>query len=74
MAKDQKAAKAEGGGNVLSLAICPFQGCGKKASRSEFCGDHFMWFKEGLISRTGEKPKDFDKKYQAYLARTRKAG
>lgn len=57
-------------GNVVAMpARCPVQECGKKAERSDFCGEHFLWFKEGLINRKGEKPKDFDKKYMAYQKR-----
>lgn len=72
MSKDKKG-EAGGGNNVVTMAICPVEKCGKKAARSEFCAEHFLWFKEGLINRAGEKPKDFDKKYQAYLLRTKKA-
>lgn len=73
MAKENKGGAPQGGGNVVSLAICPVEKCGKKATRSEFCDEHFKWFKEGLITRGGQKPKDFDKKYQAYLMRQKKA-
>lgn len=74
MAKDSKAPAAPAaGGNVVSLSMCPVEKCGKKASRSEFCEEHFAWFKEGLIARNGAKPKDFDKKYQAFLMRHKKA-
>ena len=52
--------------NVVSLPErCPV--CAGKATRSSFCEEHFVWFKEGLINRKGEKPKDFDKKYQAFM-------
>lgn len=58
------------GGNVVQMPLgCPAEGCGKKRVRSTFCAEHFEWFKEGLISRDGAKPKDFDKKYQAYTRR-----
>ena len=61
-------------GNVVHLPTrCPAEGCGKKPQRAGFCSDHFTWFKEGLISRSGEKAKDFDKKYQAYLRRQKAA-
>lgn len=60
--------------NVVSLPTnCPVEGCGKKPQRSLFCAEHFIWFKEGLISRKGEKPKDFDKKYQAFLRKNKAA-
>lgn len=74
MAKDAKnPAAPQGGGNVLTLTMCPVEKCGKKASRAEFCDEHFSWFKEGLISRKGEKPKDFDKKFQAFLRHNKKS-
>jgi hypothetical protein len=74
MSKDNKkgGSPQAGGGNVVSLSICPVEKCGKKASRMEFCEEHFAWFKEGLINRSGEKPKDFDKKHHAYMLRTKK--
>lgn len=54
--------------NVIALPErCPAEGCSKKAERSAFCNEHFEWFKEGLINRQGERPKDFDKKHQAYM-------
>lgn len=53
--------------NVVALPQrCPVDSCGKKPERSTFCMEHFNWFKFGLINRKGEKPKDFDKKYQSY--------
>lgn len=59
--------------NVVAMpSRCPVEGCGKKATKAEFCDEHFIWFKEGLISRDGKKPKDFDKKYRAYMARVAK--
>lgn len=78
MAKDKsKAANSpqqSGGGNVIQLPTeCPVEACGKKPRRSVFCEEHFLWFKEGLVSRKGEKPKDFDKKHQAFLKRQKQA-
>ncbi len=73
MAKESKApAGANANNNVVGFSMCPVEKCGKKASRSEFCDEHFAWFKEGLINRQGVKPKDFDKKFQAYLMRHKK--
>lgn len=46
---------------------CPVVDCGKSQSRLNFCSEHFTWFKEGLVNKRGEKPSDFDKKYQNYL-------
>jgi hypothetical protein len=47
------------------VSRCPV--CKGKTHRAGFCNEHFMWFKEGLVNRKGEKPKDFDKKYQNFL-------
>ncbi|MCB0365599.1 MAG: hypothetical protein H6624_04200 [Bdellovibrionaceae bacterium] len=64
----------QGGGSVAKIPErCPVEKCGKKVVRSAFCEEHFVWFKEGLVNRKGEKPKDFDKKYQAYVRRQHKA-
>ncbi len=79
MAKDKSASPGNSApnpsaGNVVSLPTrCPVEGCGKKPSRMHFCSEHFEWFKMGLVNRQGERPKDFDKKYQAYLRKQEKA-
>lgn len=52
---------------------CCAEKCGKKADKMNFCPEHFTWFKEGLLTKQGERPPDFDKKYQAYLRRTKKS-
>lgn len=52
---------------------CPVEGCSKKGERANFCPEHFAWFKEGLINKKGEKPRDFDKKYQAFIRRQKPA-
>lgn len=71
--KAQKGPNPPAPQNVVALpSRCPVDGCGKKATRAEFCEEHFQWFKEGLISRDGKRPKDFDKKHRAYLLRTGK--
>jgi hypothetical protein len=63
--------------NVVQLFSdrCSAEGCNKKASRAGFCEEHYLWFKEGLITLQGKKAKDFDKKYELFLEkqRTRKA-
>ncbi len=71
MAKDAKNKKQnQAPNNVAQLPQrCPVDGCGKKADRMHFCNEHYAWFKEGLITKSGEKPKDFDKKYAAYQRR-----
>jgi len=51
--------------NVAELPKkCPV--CNGKSQRAGFCDEHFLWFKEGLVNRKGEKPKDFDKKFQNF--------
>lgn len=61
--------------NVVSMPAtnCVVDKCGKKAERMGFCKEHFDWFKEGLINKKGERPSDFDKKYQAYMSRKKAA-
>ena len=55
-----------------SVAHCKCVGCKKTEARFTFCDEHYEWFKFGLISKTGQKVPDFDKKFdhfQAYLAK-----
>lgn len=60
-------------GQVVQLPLqCVFVECKDKPKRLNFCSDHFAWFKEGLVTRDGEKAKDFDKKFQAYSRRQHK--
>lgn len=73
MAKDKGAKDAGGGGgNVVSMNCCVDK-CGKKVDKLGFCAEHFVWFKEGLVNKRGQKPSDFDKKYQAYVTRQKAA-
>lgn len=66
MAKDKGNKGAGAPNNVIELpSACPV--CASKVKRAGFCEEHFLWFKEGLINRKGEKPKDFDKKYQNFM-------
>lgn len=55
--------------NVVSLQSmkCKAEGCKKKPERADFCSEHYLWFKEGLITAEGYHAKDFDKKYQIFL-------
>jgi len=46
---------------------CVAEGCKAKSTRLNFCVEHFEWFKEGLVTKTGQRPKDFDKKYINFL-------
>lgn len=66
--KQEKQLKGPKLDNVVAMPTrCPVESCGKRAEKSDFCAEHFVWFKEGLINRQGEKPKDFDKKFQAFM-------
>lgn len=72
--KQENNAQNNSPNNVIALPTsCAAENCGSKAKRAGFCEEHFMWFKEGLVRRNGEKAKDFDKKYQAFLRRQRQA-
>lgn len=73
MAKQGKKSGSPKGGNVVGMSLCPVEGCGQKTTRAGFCAEHFIWFKAGLINRKGQKPKDFDKKHQAFLRKQRTA-
>jgi hypothetical protein len=75
MAKDKAKTEAPAGGNVVSLTpgTCCVEKCTAKADRMSFCKEHYTWFKEGLVNKKGQKPTDFDKKYQAYMMRKRAA-
>lgn len=71
MAKDKAQAPA---GNVVAMPTsCCAEKCVKKVERMNFCGEHYDWFKAGLINKKGQKPSDFDKKYQSYMTKTKKA-
>ena len=60
-------------GKVISISVrCSSHGCKEKPKRLNFCTEHFAWFKEGLITRHGEKAKDFGKKYQDHMNRKSK--
>ncbi len=65
--------KPEASNASQPAANCCAEKCGKKASRLSFCDEHFGWFKEGLVNKKGVRPTDFDKKYQDFLSRSKKA-
>lgn len=67
MATKLKHQQSQGNDNVVTLARCSADGCGKKADKMSFCSEHFDWFKFGLITKEGKRPSDFDKKYQAFM-------
>lgn len=46
---------------------CCAEGCTKGQQKLTYCAEHFVWFKEGLINKKGERPNDFDKKYQQFM-------
>lgn len=70
-------AKKTGGDqeNVVAIAasVCVVEKCGKKSDRMNFCPEHYVWFKEGLVNKKGQRPSDFDKKYQAFVSRKKAA-
>ena len=73
MAKEQGPATG-GANNVVPMnTTCCVEKCTSKSDKMNFCKEHYMWFKEGLVSRKGEKPTDFDKKYQAFMMRKKAA-
>lgn len=66
--------EAGGGGNVVQMPTgCCVEKCAKKVERMNFCSEHYAWFKEGLVNKAGQKPTDFDKKFQAYSTRKKSA-
>lgn len=74
MAKKEGPAGGGGGSNVLQMpTACCVEKCGKKIDKMNFCPEHYMWFKEGLVNRQGQKPTDFDKKYQAFMTKKKTA-
>jgi hypothetical protein len=46
---------------------CLSEACKQKSNRLNFCNEHYDWFKQGLITKEGQRPKDFDKKYINYM-------
>ena len=59
------------------VEVCKCDSCKKEQARFSFCGEHYEWFKFGLITKEGRKVMDFDKKFghfTDYMAKqTRKA-
>ncbi|MEK6554001.1 MAG: hypothetical protein AABZ31_02075 [Bdellovibrionota bacterium] len=57
-----------GGGNVTAMPDrCLAEGCNKGQSKLAFCEEHFVWYKEGLVNKKGERPSDFDRKYALFM-------
>ncbi len=56
--------------NVAQMpSRCTAPDCTKKADRLNFCPEHYDWFKFGLLTKEGQKPSDFDKKFMAWQKR-----
>jgi len=70
MAKNEKSQ----GATVTSLILqCIGEGCKKKPDAAGFCEEHFIWFKEGMLTKEGKKPSDFDKKLVNFMRRKKAA-
>ena len=71
MSKKEKGGNQQQGNadNVITISRCLSEDCAKKSQRAGFCNEHFAWFKAGLVTKTGEKVKDFDKKFQHFAAK-----
>lgn len=69
--KNNPAPEKQMPGKVVDLASnkCTAESCKAKPERAGFCSEHYMWFKEGLLTLEGQKAKDFDKKYHAMQRR-----
>lgn len=67
--KAEKATTQQIPNNVVEMgpAKCTAEGCKSKPTKAGFCDQHYDWFKQGLITKSGGYAKDFDKKYQHYL-------
>ena len=58
---------------VVTLpGMCMADSCKQKSQKANFCMEHFDWFKEGLITKEGHRPTDFDKKHFDYQRRREK--
>jgi hypothetical protein len=53
---------------------CHCWGCKHKAARFNFCNEHYDHFKFGLIKKTGEPVSDYEKKFEHYVAHTKRRG
>ena len=47
---------------ATASGFCIADGCKKSTEIAEFCNQHFVWFKLGLITKRGTRAKDFEKK------------
>jgi hypothetical protein len=52
---------------------CSAEACAKKPQVAGFCDEHFRWFKEGILTKDGKKPVDFDKKLLNFMKKKKAA-
>jgi len=52
---------------------CIAEGCKLKPIRAGFCDEHYTWFKEGLVTKDGRRPIDFEKKFFHFQQRRAKS-
>jgi hypothetical protein len=71
--KEAPAAAAAAPAAATSKGFCLAEGCKKATERAEFCATHFSWYKQGLITKTGTKAKDYEKKLRFYTPQADKA-
>ena len=53
---------------VVAEDRCKAEACKSAQERFTFCDQHYEWFKFGLITKTGKKVSDFEKKYGHFVA------
>ena len=70
-AKGNPAPEKQMPGKVISLDAykCTAEACKAKPEAAGFCKEHYVWFKEGLLTLEGKKAKDFDKKFYNWQKR-----
>jgi hypothetical protein len=66
MSKKEVAAKNSEAPVAGGPTSCVAEGCKQKSSRLNFCSEHYDWFKAGLVTKNGIRPRDFDKKWINY--------
>jgi hypothetical protein len=66
--KKPEAPASKGKGNSPVPGGCISWGCKAPASQFNFCGDHYDYFKFGLVKKTGEPVSDYEKKFGHYVA------
>lgn len=63
------------GAKVVQLKAdgCIAEGCKLQPKRAGFCDEHYTWFKEGLVTKDGRRPIDFEKKFYNFQQRRAKS-